>query len=130
MKNAFLLSFILKSRDWNCNDRCEDGTYTMLVSAGNSGISFNCWRTHRTVLCWQEHLSGHPIALTVREMLHNAISAMKIFLFTSFIFLLDYWLLNDIARYPQVHNTFLSLCLSLTHFFSLSFCLPVGDNFL
>lgn len=62
-------------------------TYTMFVSAGSSGMNFNCCRMHRTVLCWQEHFSGHPIAFTLlkSEMLHNAISTRDNFLFTSFI---------------------------------------------
>lgn len=63
-------------------------TYIMLVSVGSSGMSFNCWRTQRTVRCWHEHLSGHFMALTPFKSatLHNAISKTDNFLFTSFIF--------------------------------------------
>lgn len=61
--------------------------YTMFVSAGSSGMSFNCWRMHRTVRCWHEHFSGQPMAFAQfkRATLHNAISAIDNFLFTSFI---------------------------------------------
>lgn len=60
-------------------------TYTMLVSAGKSGMSFNCWRMQRTVRCWHKHLSGHPIAFAQSSRAHSAISTIDSFLFTSFI---------------------------------------------
>lgn len=71
-------------------------TYTMFVSAGNSGIDFNCWRMHRTVLCWHEHFSGHPMLFTElnSEMQLNAISTVDIFIFTSCIFTLFITLFN------------------------------------
>lgn len=37
-------------------------TYMIFVSGGTFGILSSCCRKQRTVLCWQLHFSGHPIA--------------------------------------------------------------------